>query len=60
MQAQRVRDLFAQAAASLPGRPPLEPDPRLLALVEQHAKTIGAAHDQGDAAKAAIAALETN
>jgi len=57
MAPKRVCELLAQAAAKLPPLPPREPDPALAALVAAHAKTIGAAAEPDDAARAAIAAV---
>ncbi|HEX4419624.1 MAG TPA: HlyD family efflux transporter periplasmic adaptor subunit [Kofleriaceae bacterium] len=56
MDPARVNELLAQAAAKLPPMPPREPDPVLAAAVADHVKTIGAATEPDEAARAAIAA----
>jgi len=57
MDARRVGELVAQAAARLPPLPPREPDPALAALVGEYARAIGGEAEPDAAAHAAIAAV---
>lgn len=57
MDPRRVGELVAQATAKLPPLPPRDPDPALAAVVNEHARTIGAEAEPDAAARAATAAV---